>query len=360
MDVINTYKCPCCGAPLVFKDDELHCESCDNKFPLETLQQLSDDLNNASKDSKYNWDVYEPRSYEDTSDIHLANYSCPSCGAQITGDDTLGSTVCPYCGQSTIVKGQFEGTLKPDFIIPFKIDKKAAIAAFEKEAATKLILLPDEFKDKKKIQEMAGIYVPFWTFDCDCDASIVYNGQRITVWSDANYRYTKTDFYKLYRSGEVGFENIPVNGSKKAEDAYMEALEPYNYEEAVNFSDVYLSGYLADKYDVSVQECVERANERVKNSTVKAFNETTTSFMNVFTENSSVAFDNGKVRYSLLPVWMLNIKYKNQMYKFAINGQTGKVVGEFPIDESKKNKYFLKVAGIAYVVFAAIAYFLLH
>ena len=77
-------------------------------------------------------------------------------------------------------------------------------------------------------------------------------------------------------------------------------------------------------------------------------------------ESVCLEFENGKIRYSLLPVWMLNIKYKDQMYKFAINGQTGKVVGEYPVDKNKKWKYFWKVAGVCYVVAAAIGWMLLH
>jgi len=359
METINSYKCPCCGAPLVFGGNELRCESCDNTFPVETMQQMTEGMAEAGGESKYDWENYQPRSYEDTSEINLANYNCPSCGAQITGDDTLGSTVCPYCGQSTIVKGQFEGTLRPDYIIPFKVDKKAAMSAFEADFKN-APFLPDEFKSKKKIEEMAGVYVPFWMFDCDCDAYITYNAERVTRWSDSNYNYTKTDYFKLFRAGSVGFANIPVDGSKKADDAYMEAVEPYNYEDAVDFNGAYLSGYLADKYDVSAEESIERANERVKNSTIAAFNDTTGMFQAVIPEQSRVSFSNGKIRYSLLPVWMLNIKYLDKMYQFAINGQTGKVVGNYPVDEGKKKKFFWKVAGICYAAAAVVAYFLLH
>ena len=162
MDTIQNYKCPCCGAPLVFdaESQNLHCESCENNFQLETMQQMAEGSADSGGASKYDWEHYEPRSFEDTNEVNLANYSCPSCGAEITGDDTLGSTVCPYCGNSTIVKGQFEGTLRPDYIIPFKLNKKMAIAAFEGDFKN-APFLPDSFKNKKKIEEMAGVYVPF-------------------------------------------------------------------------------------------------------------------------------------------------------------------------------------------------------
>ena len=182
----------------------------------------------------------------------------------------------------------------------------------------------------------------------------------VTSWSDSSYNYTKTDYYRLFRSGSVGFANIPVDGSKKADDAYMEAVEPFRYDDAVEFNGAYLSGYMADKYDVSAEDSIERANERVKNSTVSVFRETTDGYASVIPENTKISFSGGKIRYSLLPVWMLNIKYMNNLYRFAINGQTGKVVGEYPIDKGKKWRYFGKIAGLAYAAAAAAAYFLLR
>lgn len=351
-DLIQNYKCPSCSAPLSFNasNQTLHCDSCGTDFTLDTLKALSDaDLE--PMESKYDWEKYEPRSYEDDGEVKLSGYSCPSCGAEITGDDTLGSTICPYCGNSTIVKKQFEGSLRPDFVIPFKIDKKAAIKAFE-DAYAKAPFLPDEFKNKNKIAEMAGVYVPFWNFDCDCNAQISYRAQRTTVWSDSSYNYTKTDHYKILRSGKVGFEHIPVDGSQKADNTYMEAIEPYNYNEAVDFNTAYLSGYLADKYDVSADESQPRANQRVTKSTETAFMSTVHGYNTVIPESSAVNFSNGKIRYSLLPVWMLNIKYMDKMYKYAINGQTGKVAGVYPIDKKKKWFYFGKMYALSLVICA--------
>ena len=355
-NTILDYKCPCCGAPLAFSaaKQNLHCESCGTDFDLDTMKQLDEANEHGMTSSKYDWEHYEPRSFEESEAVNLSSYSCPSCGAEITGDDTLGSTVCPYCGNSTIVKGQFEGSLRPDYVIPFKVDKKVAMAEFEK-AYKNAPFLPNEFKDKKKIEEMAGVYIPFWMFDCDCNADIRYSAQRMTHWSDANYEYTKTDFYKLIRSGSIGFANIPVDGSKKADDAYMETVEPFDYKDAVDFNTAYLSGYLADKYDVTAEESIDRANERVKKSTEDTFARTAAGYSTVIPETSYVNFSNGKIRYSLLPVWMLNIKYQGENYKYAINGQTGKTVGKYPVDKKKKWLYFGKVYAIGLVVCIAAA-----
>ncbi len=358
MGEIKDYKCPCCAAPLVFdaETQNLHCNSCGNNFSLENLQLIDEADANTRENSRFDWDSYSPREFDGEETASLSGYTCPACGAEITGDDSLGSTVCPYCGSSTIIKAQFEGMSKPDYLIPFKIDKQKAVAAFEGNSA-KMPFLPKEFKSKKRISEMSGVYVPFWMFDCDCDAAITYNAEKITSWSDSDYDYTKTDYYRLLRSGKVGFANIPVDASTKTDDDYIEPLEPFNYNDAVNFDMAYLSGYLSDKYDVSVEDSKPHANERVKNSTEDAFKKTVDrTYTAVQPLDSSISFSNGKIRYALLPVWMLNIKYKNENYKFTVNGQTGKVVGKYPVDKSKRNLYFLKVLGISGAISAVMAY----
>lgn len=358
MDAVKDYKCLCCGAPLIFdgSSNKLRCESCDSEFELEALNCF-ENAKNETKESKYDWDNYVPRDYTEEEAVNLAEYSCSSCGAKITGDDSSGAAVCPYCGNSTIVKEQFSGNLRPDYVIPFKTDKDGAIAIYE-EVCSKLPFLPDEFRKKSILNEMMGVYVPFWMFDCDCMADIIYDAKRIHTWSDSDYNYTKTDFYKLIRSGSIGFANIPADGSQKADDTFMEAIEPYDYSEAVDFNTAYLAGFFADKYDVSADECRPRANERVKNSTEAVFARTTEGYSGVLPEKSSVRFSGGKIRYALLPVWMLNIKYNNETYNYAINGQTGKVAGKFPVCKKKRNRYFFKVFAITLAVIVVIMFLL--
>ena len=330
METVQSYKCPCCGASLIFQNESLHCDSCGNDFELDAMRQIEDVGSQMQGESKYDWEHYEPRNYETDGEIELASYTCPSCGAEITGDDTMGSTICPYCGDAAVIKGQFEGTLRPDYIIPFKTEKKAAMEAFEADFKN-APFLPDEFKVKKKIEEMTGVYVPFWMFDCDCNAAITYGAQRVTSWSDSNYNYTKTDYYRLFRSGSVGFANIPVDGSKKADDAYMEAVEPFCYDDAVEFNGAYLSGYMADKYDVSVEECAGRADERCESTFEAALEDTVTGYDTCIAERKNIYLHRGKVHYALLPVWLLNTKWNGKDFLFAMNGQTGKMVGDLPM-----------------------------
>ena len=354
MDTVQSFKCPCCDAALMYNGESggMKCEYCGNHYSAETLGQILGADAKTSEESKYDWEEYTERVYDDAEAELLADYTCPSCGAEITGDATLGATVCPYCGNGTIIKKTFEGAAKPDYVIPFKIDKKKAMECFE-SACKKAPFLPNAFKDRRKIEEMAGVYVPFWMFDCTADADMAFRAKRVKHWSTSDYNYTKTDYYKAYRTGTVSFANIPADGSQKADDTYMEAVEPYDYSDAVDFNTAYLSGFLADRYDVTAKECEPRANERVKNSTEAMFASTVTGYNSVDTENSSVRFLDGKVRYALMPVWMLNVKYGDVMYKYAINGQTGKTVGEFPVDKKKKWLYFAKVYAISLAVVGA-------
>ena len=355
MDQVQNYKCPACGAPLVFNGEtqSLHCDSCGNDYSAESMKILDEGMNAAKSQSKFDWGTYQPRHFEMAESQGLSTYSCPSCGALITGDDTMGSTVCPYCGNSTIVQGVFEGSFRPDFVVPFEVEKKKAVELFEKDAMGKG-LIPDEFKDQKRIQEMAGVYVPFWIFNCDCQAMLAYGAQKIKTWSDSKYNYVQTDHYRLLRGGGVSYMNIPVDASLKANDAYMDALEPFDYSKAVDFNAGYLSGHLADKYDVSVEDSIGRVNLRVENSTVEIFNDTISGYSTVYPEFTNIQTSQGVIRYSLLPVWMLNIKYAGENYQYSINGQTGKVVGEYPIDKRKKNRLFRRVLLKAFIPAAAI------
>ena len=156
------------------------------------------------------------------------------------------------------------------------------------------------------------------------------------------------------RSGRLAFEKIPVDGSSKMDDAYMDSIEPFDYNQLTEFSENYLAGYYADKYDVDSAASIPRANERVKRSTEERFRQTVHGYESVLTEGSRINIKNGKAEYTMFPVWVLNKKYKDKIYTFAMNGQTGKLVGELPVDKGKVFKYLF---GITAVIFALLQIF---
>ena len=272
----------------------------------------------------------------------MAVFCCSSCGGEIVADENTASLSCPYCGSSIVIKSRLSGMLKPDLVIPFKLNKQAAKNALARHLKGKR-LLPKAFKSENHIEEIKGIYVPFWLFDCNAQASGRFKGTKVRFWSDSKYNYTETLHFRIFRDGSMDFYGVPVDGSSKMDDSLMEALEPFDFTEAVDFKTAYLAGYLADKYDMGSDVCIERANQRIKNSAQSVLAGTVTGYATCVPEQLSVNFSDGHVRYALLPVWLLNSVYQGKIYTFAMNGQTGKFIGDLPMD---KGAYWRWFAGV--------------
>lgn len=338
MSVLQEYKCPCCGGAVEFDSSiqKMKCPYCDSEFSIEALKNQEADAAAANTQDEMSWDCNAGQQWSDGETAGMRVYSCKSCGGDIVADETTGATHCPYCGNPVVMTGQFSGMLKPDCVIPFKLDKKAAKAALLKHVTSKRFV-PKIFKDSNHIDEIKGVYVPFWLFDADSFADVDFTATKTHVWSDSSYDYLETSYFKVRRGGDVSFVNVPVDGSTKMPDELMESIEPFNFNEAVDFQTAYLSGYLADKYDVDDKQSIERANERIKKSTEQAFAKTVQGYSSVTVNSSCVKLSNGKVKYALLPVWILNTSCNGKNYVFAMNGQTGKLVGDLPEDKAKVN-----------------------
>ncbi len=345
MSVLQEFKCPCCDGAIEFNStlQKMKCPYCDSEYDVETLRSYDEALKEQPKDSM-NWDSSAGSEWQEGETEGLRTYCCNTCGGEIVADETTGATECPFCGNPVIMTGQFAGSLKPDLVIPFKLDKKAAMEALKKHYSGKP-LLPKVFKDENRVKEVKGVYVPFWLFDADANGFVRYNATRVRHWSDSNYNYTETSHFKIIRAGGIGFENVPVDGSTKMDDTLMESIEPFDISEAVDFRTAYLSGFFADKYDVDAESSTERANERIKRSTEQAFASTVVGYTTVVPVSTNIGLQNGRARYALYPVWVLNTKWNDKNYTFAMNGQTGKLVGDLPMDMAAFWKWLLGIAG---------------
>ena len=358
MQTLQASTCPCCGGAIAFDStlQKMKCPYCDTEFDMETLASYDAGLN--GEQDSMEWETSAGTQWQEGEADGLRTYVCKSCGGEIVGDENTAATSCPFCGNPVVMMGQFSGALKPDLVIPFKLDKNAAKAGLMQHLSGKR-LLPKIFKDQNHIDEIKGIYVPFWLFDTDADAQVRYRTTKVRVWSDSKYDYTDTSHFLVNRSGSVSFEHIPVDGSTKMPDDLMESIEPFNFSAAVDFQTAYLAGYLADKYDVDAEQSIERANERVKRSTEEVFASTVHGYQTVVTESSNIRLHGGKAKYALYPVWILNTTWQGKKYTFAMNGQTGKFVGDLPVDKSAAAKWTL---GLSAVLSAAAygAVWLLH
>ena len=353
MSTLLEQKCPCCGGAVEFNagTQNMKCPYCDTEFDISAMQQAADASANMGQDN-FSWGT-EASQWQSDEISGMGVYTCNSCGGEIVADATTGATTCPYCDNPVVMTSQFAGGLKPNLIIPFKYDKKAAKEALNKYIASKK-MVPKIFKDQNHIDEIKGVYVPHWLFSGTAVASADFTAERTRHWSDSNYNYTETSYFNCIRSGNMNFMNVPVDGSSKMDDTLMESIEPFNIGDAVPFNTAYMAGYLADKYDVDIDSSVPRANERVKNSVVTALqrNVMANGYSVVIPKNSQVDIANGSYSYALYPVWILNTTWNGKKYTFAMNGQTGKFVGDLPLD---KGAFWKRVAMFTPIM-SAVAY----
>ena len=341
MDTMLQYKCPCCGGQIEFNSltQQMKCPFCDSEFDVESLKNFDEALKEEQPQEEMHWQTDTHNEWSEEEANGMGVFVCQSCGGEIIAEATTAATHCPYCGNPVVLMGRLAGDLKPDLVIPFKLDKEAAKAALRKHMSGKK-LLPGSFRDENHLDEIKGMYVPFWLFDAEVDANIRYRATKVRMWSDSNYNYTETRHFALLRGGSIAFDAVPVDGSSKMADDLMESIEPYDLSQAVDFQTAYLSGYLADKYDVSSEQSIGRANERIRTSTEQSFAETTVGYSSVHAEHSNIRLNNGKAKYALYPVWLLNTSWNGKQYTFAMNGQTGKFVGDLPMDKKKYWKWF--------------------
>ena len=381
---VTNYQCPACTGPLHYsaKSGKLACDYCGSSFDVAEIEalyarkeaeaaaakQAADAKAEAAQAAKA--EAAEAAAASggwDTSDLSrdwgaeadgLRVYSCPSCGAELICDQSTAATACPYCGNPAIVPGQFSGALRPDYILPFRLSKDDAVQALRAHYKGKPFL-PRSFTSANHIEQIQGVYVPFWLFDGGAEGAASYRASNTNVFETGDYEITETRHYHVVRAGSLAFEKIPVDASSKMPDDHMDSIEPFDYAQLRPFSTAYLPGYLADKYDVTIDDSRDRADMRCRETLAQALRDTVTGYGACATEREDIALRRGKVHYALLPVWMLSTKWRGQDFLFAMNGQTGKLVGDLPTDRGRFWGMFAAIAAPLTVALTAILQFLL-
>ena len=342
MSKVLDNKCPNCGAAIHFKPDlgKFKCDYCDSEFTAEQLKDM------------------EKINKEEVDTTNYVNYNCPDCGAEIITDENTTATFCVYCGNTSIIKNRLSGEFAPSKIIPFKMEKKKAIEAFKNLRKGKP-LTPKSFTSESNIEKIQGVYIPFWLYRVDVNGTIEATATRVKSWSSGDTHYTKTDYYNVIRTGTMTYHRVPVDGSTRFSNDMMNTIEPFDYNKLIDYNHAYLSGFLAEKYDVNKEEAFNDAKTRTLNSTkIEMLNS-----MNGYTSKTIKKNDlNSKqtgVEYALLPVWMVNVKYNNEYYLFAMNGESGKFIGNIPIDKKKALLIGIITFIISFLICMAIAYIIL-
>jgi hypothetical protein len=352
---VVVYKCPQCGAPLTFDADKQRweCKFCLGSYDVETLErQLAGKAGEQESQEETGQEGEAARHIEEEDEFSRSAraYRCPDCGAEIVTDATTAATFCVFCHNPTIIPSRLSGEYRPSKVIPFKISKEAAQEAFLKWCRRKP-LVPSDFKSKPRLEKIRGVYLPFWLHDCTAAGTLRADATKIRTWRSGRYEYTETSYYEIYRQGNMSFSGVPADGSSKMDDNMMDLLEPYDYDEMVDFSMSYLSGYLAEKFDVDREAVWPRVKERISEDTVSQLMSTVRGYNTVRITYKNVDIQDKEVHYTLFPVWMLIYRRGDKKYLFAMNGQTGKVVGTLPLSIGRAFAWFF---GIAAAVFAAL------
>ena len=356
MPNVMEYKCPRCNGVLEFDSrlQKLKCPYCDSIFTVEQMQS-KDDVLNEQQAQPHAHQQPQQQTQQAAQTDGMGVYTCNSCGGELVADENTAATHCPFCGNPVMLTGRLSGSWKPDLVIPFQKTREDAKEALRRFTEGKK-LLPKLFRSENYLNEIKGVYVPFWLFDARANGNASFEGTKTRSWRAGEYQYTETNYFDVQRAGSLLFDNVPVDGSVKMPADVMEAIEPYDCGGARPFQTAFLSGYLADKYDASADQCMQRADERIKRSTEDALRGTVTGYSTLSTVGSDVRIDHAKPKYALMPVWLLTSTWNNQQYHFAMNGQTGKMVGSLPVDKGAYWRYRLLYSGI----FAAVCWLVLH
>ncbi|MCI8332218.1 MAG: hypothetical protein HFE78_05280 [Clostridiales bacterium] len=349
---VVVYKCPSCGAAISFDADAQKwlCQFCGSAFDKDVKPESVDGKENTENTEEIEnpacpeWETApehlsaeQEESYREQEEFfeqEIDTYICPDCGAKLMTGQTTAATFCAFCHNPMIIQNRLSGVYKPKKVLPFKIGREKAISIFKKKLK-KRFLVPKVFRTDAQIEEINGIYVPFWLFDCEAWGGFHAKGMQVHSYRSGQYHVTVTNHYNIVREGSAAFYHVPADASKKMDNTMMDCLEPYQYEDMQDFDMSYLSGFLAEMYDESDKDVLPRIDAKVEEAMQNMLRDTVKGFSSVVPLHKSHTLTKKQSSYALLPVWMLSCRYKEKNYIYAINGQTGRVVGDLPVDVLK-------------------------
>lgn len=356
------YKCPGCGADMSFDTGTgmLKCGSCHRTATIEEMAgakrsgggdysyQMDEDDKQAAE-SGFNHDYAdssqndEPSNHSTFTENEVKEYHCNNCGAVLITESQTTATTCSFCGAGVVLGDRLSGNLAPAKVIPFTINKQQAQEAFQKWCK-KGRLTPSDFMTADRIKNITGIYVPFWLYDLNGRGEIDATCTRVRTYTLGDWIYTETKYYHVYRKVDLNYSRIPCDASKKMEDSMMDKLEPYDFQNLKDFNMPYLAGYIAEKYDYNDEEMLPRIKQRASSYVDSYIHSTISGYTTTNIHHKDINLRKLKSEYTLMPVWMVCYDYKKTEHNFAMNGQTGKVVGRPPLSAGKIAAWFLGIS----------------
>lgn len=332
---VISFKCPNCDGELIFdpESQKYKCEYCNSLFSQAELNAMNPASTTETTENPA--DYTQEQTKEQTTGAQAVRYSCPSCGAEIITDATTAATFCYYCHNPVVLGGKLEGEYLPNKIIPFEMTREVAERGFL-EYVGKKKFVPRAFFNKKQIESMTGVYFPYWLYDVELEGSMQGEARNIRVWRTGDTEHTETKHYAVRRQGDVTLRNLTENALQKANVKLASGVMPYNFDKMKDFHMGYLSGFMAERRDIEQKTVQGKMQSEMRKSAERLLRETITGYDSVSVRNSNFNPKRERWSYVLLPVWTITYKGRDgKIYYYSMNGQTGEVCGELPLNHGK-------------------------
>ena len=331
-EFIKTFPCVSCGAKLSFAPgtSALRCEFCGAENAI-----AADD----SRVEELDLETWLKSLQGAAEHVEEERVRCEKCGAEEVLDGVHFATKCSFCG-TAIVSGSYAGRrVKPRSMVPFQVDSRGAHDAYQRWLRRQWLAPMDLKRYARTDESMQGVYLPFWTYDCETVSD--YTGQRGT-------RRDKTTSWSAV-AGQVRHfhDDVMVLASRTLPDSVTATLRQWDTRALVPYKPEYVSGFQAEAYALGLAEAFPIArrmiDEKIRSLICRDIGGDSQRIDSVDTQYGRFTF-----KHVLLPAWVSAYRYRDKVYRFVVNAQTGETSGEAPIS-------WWKVAAIV-IVFLVLFY----
>lgn len=347
---MKKYNCPNCSAELYWdaEANALKCEYCEKQYqPAEldaiaakvdavkgkkTEEKKEDPAEKVARETTDQDKVSDDSSKTDSADLVV--YSCQNCGAEVITSKSTVATTCAFCGRAISLSNKLVGEFKPDSVIPFAVDEDKAKEIY-KAYSKKGGLVPNTFKNASVIKKVKGVYVPFWLHSYDESANIMIAAENTHSHKRGDDKVIDHEMFNVDMDVSSRFNSIPTDGLKNLDDELMSAIEPFDYSKLSDFNPAYMAGFYAEEYDEGAEVKIAEAKERSRRALEAEAKNNAGPYMEKLVTSYTPKYENVESKYAMLPVWLFNVDYKDKLYQFAVNGETGKVAGKLPMSKAK-------------------------
>ena len=316
-------KCSGCGANMEFNPENqvLICPHCGNKVEFNTQTQAQEIDITAGFNSENNWQKDE-----------ATVFKCDNCGAQVVLNNGQTASSCPFCGTPHVQRAEELAGLKPNAVLPFTFGVDKAIE-FTKKWVKRLFYAKKAFKKRVDTDHVKGVYAPCFTFDSYTTSSYVGRIGKTYTRTVGSGKNRRTETYTVWRdiAGTYydSFDDVLITAGSKFDQKKMDKLSPFDTNSSKSYEGKYLLGYMAYRYDYELEDCWSNAknimDRRIERGILSQYSYDKVAYLNVSTSHERVTY-----KYVMLPVYVGSIPFNKKSYNFYINGNTGKVWGQYP------------------------------